>query len=491
MKKLLLIGGGILALGAIVFLVIWLLTGDSLEKAIDRYESGRYEASLVMLGRLAPKADYETGERIHYYRCRAINGLAEKLEKKYDDELRAASLENESAAVRDREKRYLESRLAKINAKTGGDLALVMGRKRSRIVSRGGFYDEFLARYKGSRYIEELDFEELKKIARTERSKLLGAIANYYERYPGTFYLSSIVKMIMGGLQDGDIAVKGREDLLKQLIVEYGSRYPTSADVHRFYQCTGEDVNLRNAAGVEGQIVGKVKRGEILVQLEKSMDTAQVGEVRDYWYRVAGLSGLRGWIFGKFLEPLEMKAPEGEARARAWSIEDHFAEWDDSNTPKNWIHVPGADRSAISFALRGDSRIVKLSSPRGRTAGLFRRFDAGASFALCARARFVAGDAVTLFAHRMKNGRLYYLRLRDEEIELSERRIPLHTSDSHEYILESKDGQSARLLVDGEVVLSKLPPVEGRELAERGIYCLFSDEKRSSLCELEYIKIKN
>lgn len=491
MKKLLLIAAGILALGAILFLGIWFFTSDSLEKAIDKYESGKYEASLKMLKRLAPKADYEAGERIYYYRCRAINGLAERLEKKYDDELRAVSLENENAAERDKEKRYLEKKLAGINAKTGGDLAIVTGRKRSRIVSKGGFYDEFLARYKGSRYIEELDFEELKKIERTERGKLLGAIANYYERYPGSFYLSSIVKMIMSGLQEGDIALKGREDLLKQLIVDYGSRYPTSADVHRIYQCTGDDVNLRNAAGVEGQIVGKLKKGEILVQLEKSMDTAQVGEVRDYWYRVASLTGLRGWIFGKFLDPLELKASEGEARTRTWSIEDHFPEWEDSNTPKNWMHVPGADRSAISFAPRGDSRIVKLSSPRGKIAGLFRRFDAGNSFALCARARFVAGDAVTLFAHRMKNGRLYYLRLRDEEIELSERRIPLHTSDAHEYILESDDGMSARLLVDGEVVLSKLPPVEGRELADRGIYCLFSGERQASLCELEYIKIKN
>lgn len=491
MKNVFKIGAIVLCIGIIVFLISLLFRGGDIETAIDRYDDGKYLSSLKLLKKLSRTADYEAGERIYYYRSRAINGLAEYLEKKYSDELKAVAFENDNVRERERNKKRLESKLAEINSEIDGDLALVPDKKNARILSRGKFYDEFVARYKGSRYIEDLDFEELLKVDRAEREKLLNAIANFYGKYPDTFYMSSVVKMIFRGLGEGSIAIKGREDLIKNLVVEYGRRYPTSAEIQRIYTCNGSDVNLRNSSGVDGGIIGKVRKDEILIQLEKSMDTIQVGEIRDYWYRVASLGGLNGWIFGKFLTPLDLASIPANTQKQTWSVEDYFKDWDDSNTPQSWMHIPDADKSSISFIVHGDSRIIKLNSTKGKRAGLFRRFASGSSFVISGRARFVAGDSFVLFANVLKNGRVYYLRIKDEEIDLSGRKIPLHTSDWHEYVLESSDGTQAKLLVDGELLLNRIPPVDSKAFQEKGIYCLYSGEDEYSVGEMEYIKIRN
>lgn len=472
--------------------VVFLAGSDDIESAVGDFEDGDYIDSLVTLKKLAAAADYESGERIYYYRCRAINALADQMEKDYDEELRAVSLEYEKGSKRDRAKRELEEKLAAVNAKTDGDLVLAVGRRNSRIVSRGSFYDEFVGGYKGSRLIEDLDFEELKKVEKTAGDRLLRAVADFYGRYPGSLYLSAMVKMIFRGVEEGTLSVKGSEDLLARLIADYGRRYPASPEMQRLYVCTGSDVNLRNSAGTVGQVVGKIKKDEVLIQLEKSMDTYQVGDVRDYWYRVAALTGLKGWIFGKFLSPYRAQAESPEGQAGLWSVEDNFTDWDDSNTPRNWMHIAGGDRSAISFGAGAGSgsRIVKLNAPKGTAAGLYRRFDSAGSFGLCARARFIAGNSFALIAYVMKNGSTYYLRLREEEIDLSGRKIPVHTSDWHEYLLESDDGKHARLTVDGEVLLNRVPPVMDAGFPERGVYCLYSSEGEASLGELEYVKLR-
>jgi hypothetical protein len=491
LRKISIFAAGLAAAGLMVFAVSLLFRGETVDSAIGRYDDGDYSGSLRALNKLSLAADYEKGEQIYYYRVRAVNALAEQLESKYEDELRAAAIDSGNAGTREKETGWLLKKLAGINAEIDGDLALLADKRRSRIVPRGKFYDEFVSRYKGSRYIEDLDFEELKKVERTEPDKLLNAVSNFYTKYPQTFYISSIVKMIFKGMQDGVLSAKGREELLKSLIIEYGKKYPTSAEVQRIYVCGGNDVNLRNSAGTEGGIVGKVKKGEILIQLEKSMDTSQVGDVRDYWYRMANLNGLTGWIFGKFIAPLDVKPYMTVSRDQTWSIEDYFAEWEDSYTPKGWMHVPGGERSSISFSVHGDARILKLNSQKGRSAGLFRRFDSGASFAMCVRARFIAGDSIIAAAYVMKNGSVYYLSLKDEEIDLSGRKIPLRTADWHEYTLEIRNSTEARLSVDGEVLLNRVPPVPAGFLKERGAYCMYSGENEASLGEVEYVKLRN
>lgn len=483
--------GIIVISAALIALAAWaLLRGYDLEDAIDRYESGGYLAAIEILARLQRTADYEAGEKIYYYRCRALNGLAEDLERRYEDELRAAAAENADERGRERARSYMGKKLAGINADIGADLSLVMEGRRGRIISRGKFYDEFAARYKGSRYIEDLDYEELKKIQRADPGRLLNAIAGFYARYPHTIHLGPIVRMIFTVLEEGSVTVKGREGMAMELVMEYARRYPTSAEVQRLFACTGDDVNLRNSPGVEGQLVGKIARGDILLQLEKSMDTAQVGEVRDYWYRIAAMSGLRGWIFGKFLKPIEVPPREESDGEGSWAIDDRFGEWDDSYTPKNWMHMENAERSSVSFAGSGGARILRLNALRGGTTGLFRRFESGGRFAVSIRARMIAGDSVVLVAKGMGGGRAYALSVRGEELELSGRRIPLHTADWHDYTLESTDGGFARLLVDGEPVLSRIPPADAGIFTGRGLYCLCTGENEAALVEVEYIRMR-
>jgi hypothetical protein len=484
-------GVGLGAIALIGLVVALLLRKGDIESAIDKYDSGDYRGALVLLNRLQKTADYDQGEKIYYYRARAINGLADRLERRYDDELKESGSENENAREREKAVKYIEKKLADVNAEVEGDLQLVADKKAGRIVSRGRFYDEFLARYKGSRYIEDLDYEELAKVEHTERDKLLAAVANFYTKYPNTYYLSHIVKMIFRTLHDGNVSVKGREDLVKGLVLEFARRYPTSAEIQKIYTCAGNDVNLRNSPATSGGVVGKVKKDELLIQLEKSMDTAQVGDVRDHWYRVANLAGLRGWIFGKFLAPVDVALIEVPAKKELWAVDDNFREWEDSHTPKNWMHVPGGDNAAISFSVKGDGKIMKIQSQKEKSAGLYRRFDSGGAFTLKARARMTGGESVIVFAYALRNGKAYFLRLRDGELDLSGRRVPVRTSDWTEYALESDDGHHAKLVVNGEVVLNKIPPVESGLFRERGVYCLYSSDEDESTAEMEYIKIRN
>ena len=82
MKRSTIIGIIIIA-AALVALAAWaLLRGYDLEDAIDRYDRGRYLSAIEILTRLQRTADYEAGEKIYYYRCRALNGLAEELERR-------------------------------------------------------------------------------------------------------------------------------------------------------------------------------------------------------------------------------------------------------------------------------------------------------------------------------------------------------------------------------------------------------------------------
>lgn len=491
-RRFAVIAAAVAVLCVIVFLISLLFRGGNMESAIDAYDDERYQSSLVALKKLAATEDYESGEKVLYYRCKAVNALAAELEADYADELKLLGGENRDVnpAAREKAGKKLERKLKKINERTGADLDVFPDAKRARILPRGRFYEEFLSRYKGSRYIEDLDFDGIRSLMRTEPDKLLNAIGNFYMKYPNTFYLSSIVKMIFESMRGGAVSADGKEELVKGIIMAYGAKYPTSSEIQRIYLCSGNDVNLRNSPGTDGEIVGKVKADEILIQLEKSMDTFQIGDVRDYWYRVATPAGLRGWIFGKFLRPLDVAALAAAAPSQAWTVDDHFTEWDDSNTPKNWLHTANAEKSSISFSQHGDAKIIKLNCPRGRTAGLFRRFDSGNAFTIKARARFIAGGSFVLFACCLNPGLVYYLQLRDEEIDLSGRRIPLHTSDWHEYTLESDDGRQAKLMVDGEVILSRIPPVNDARFSARGIYCLYSPDDEASLGEMEYLKTR-
>ena len=463
---------------------------NDLEKAIDEFEDGDYKDAILMLNRLARTADYENGEKIYYYRCRAINGLASKLEEKFSDELVAISQEKKQTEDLKETKREIEEYLAGINRKIEGDLALVPAMKKSRIVPRGKFYEEFVSRYRGSSLIEDIQFEEAQNLGKTDPDRLVPSMINFYNKYPNTDYIASMIKIILDGLQSGSFTASGNEEVLWEMIIAYVKRYPTSPETNKLFTCTGDKVNLRNHPGVGGKLVGKIDRDEILIQLEKSMDTTQVGDVRDYWYRVASLKGPRGWIYGKFLAPVDLSQYKESTADEKWTLEEHFAEWSDSHTPVNWTHIPTAETASINFSVKGEKKIAEVNSAKGSAAGLFSRFNASRAFTILSRARFTGGDAVTVFAYVPVGNAAFYVKLTADQAEICGRTIPLRTTEWHDYTLQSDDGRFARLVIDGDTVSSRIEPVQSKYFNVRGLYCLFSALDENSRGEIEYIKAR-
>ncbi|MCU0848943.1 MAG: SH3 domain-containing protein [Spirochaetes bacterium] len=463
---------------------------DDLESAINEYEDQDYLDAIVELNRLSQVSDYERSEKIYYYRCRSLNGLALKLEKKFEDELTSASLEKKGTADFNNSSKKISEKLSDINKKTGGDLALVYSRKKSRIASRGRFYEEFISKYKGSGLIEDLDFEEVQKTERTEPEKLLSSIVNFYTRYPNTNYIAQLARMIFDGLQKENLNVVDKKDQVWNIIISYVGRYPTSPETGKLYISDANNVNMRNSPGTDGKLVGKIARDEILIQLEKSMDTTQIGDRRDYWYRVSTLGGLKGWIFGKFLKPLDISKYKTEEAADKWTIEETFDEWEDSNTPKNWAHIQGSDRSAIGFASRSGKKTAVINSSRAGSAGLFVRHGTTRSFTISSRARLTGGGSLVILAYGMGNGLSFYVKLMPQTVESSGRTVPVKTGEWHTYTLKSEDGRFASLYIDGEMITTRIEASVIQELKQRGVYCLYSPKNEESTGEIEYIKIK-
>lgn len=473
----------------IIALVVKLTAKTEYEKAIAEYDDGDYKDSLRILNSLTGKLDFEKAEVVYYYRCKAINRLAEKLEKKFDDELAVISSPSEAKDRKERETRYVEERLQKINEELGADLKIVVVGNAGKIVSGGKYYDEFVARYKGSGYIEDLDFEELENLQKRDPARLTGAIFGFYEKYPRTGYLSQLVGILFENIDKTGPSVSDRGDVLTRLMIEYLRRYPTSSQVHKLFTCKGEGVNLRNSPGVQGKIVGKIARGELLIQVEKSYDVAQVGDVRDYWYRVMNQRGQQGWIFGKFLSPFDVSRFALQESKEIWSFEEHFTEWFDSHTPKNWNHLDGAEVSSIGFFNIGAKKITRLMS-NGNPTGLYRRTTGARVFSIQSRGRFVAGDEVVLFAYSMGSGGFFSLVLSSEGIDVLGRKLPLATNLWHDYTIVSDDGRFAQVMVDGDLVLNKIPPQKGSEFAHPGLYCLRAKSGAKTTLEVEYIKFR-
>ncbi len=490
MKKIVIVGlAAIIVTGGIALGYV-LTHRDNLENAVSEYESGDYDDAITMLNRLAVTADYDQGEKVYYYRCKSANKLAEQLSSDFSDELKDASLNNKDAASRNREKQYIEKRLTRINRNLGTDFLLMVDKSESRIVTGGKFYEEFVSRYRGSGLIEDLDYEELERSARIHRDQLLGSLVNFYSRYPNTTYLSELVRLLFDNLARGGLNLEGRDEFLSSLIINFCRRYPTSSEFHRIFTCGGADVNFRNSPGTEGKIVGKIVKDTILIQLEKSMDSVQIGDTRDYWYRVSDLKGRQGWIFGKFLSPLDMTKFAGVQENERWSIDDTFREWSDSNTPQNWIHVKDSDVSTVTFYETKGMRIAKLNSPKGKLSGLYRRTTSGFSFDIVARGRLVNGDSMVLVGYLVNENSFFYVRLRKDEIEVSGRTIPLQTSGWHDYRLLSEDGRFAKIFVDGELLSSRIPSIKDTPPGNRGLYCMLSSRNDSSEGEVEYIKMR-
>ena len=278
------IAASVIVIIAVVIAIAVLFTGKSgIESAIADFENKNYKNAIIKLNRLIPLSDYETSERIYYYRARAINKLAEELDNDFKNRLKQASAGLEETPKFKKAQSKINNTLKKINDKTGGDLELKYGKPKSYIISAGKFHNEFVAKYRGSSLIEDLDYEQLVKIEKMQDSaNSLQRIAQFYNKYPNTPYIAGLVKMIFSELQKDHRHTNALSETMLSILVSYGRRYPTSPEINLIYTCTGDGVNIRSSPSVNAQRTGSIPMDSVLLQLEKSMDTSQIGDVRDY-----------------------------------------------------------------------------------------------------------------------------------------------------------------------------------------------------------------
>lgn len=489
-KKSVIISSIVLAVILCIVTVFFITRTKTIESAIRDFEDGDYIDAIVAFNTFTKTAGYEDGEKIYYYRCKSLNSIAEELEKDYDDELTAASLENKNKPEFEKYKQKIEKKLRKINQQTGGDLEFIPAARKSRIAPKGLFYNEFVSRYKGSQFIEDLDFYEIKKAMATDPARLFDYMSRFYKKYPGSNYIPQLIAMIFNAVRDGAPGMEQNSEFLKSVIYSFAAKYPTSQEVSRLYISAGDSVNLRNSPGTAGALSGKTIQDELLIQIEKSMDMMQVGDTRDYWYRVATLRGVRGWIFGKFVKPLDVQGLVSSGAQESWALDDNFASWSDSNTPENWSHVKDADMSAVSFKKQSSGNIVVYNSRGSSHTGLFSRYNTSRIFRLFVRGKFVSGAPVVLAVYAFDRGEIYYIRLENEKVEVNGRSIPIRGADWHNYELASDDGKFASFLIDGQLVSGRIPSVKEFVFGQRGIYLLSQTQGNASSCEIESVKIR-
>ena len=477
-------------LGIAVILAIFLFRTKDMAYAIDQFDDGDYEESIIVINRLIPLADYETGEKLYYFRARALNRLASELVSDYDDELVSAALDKKGTSGFEKYRKKIERKLENINRATNGDLAVIILPGKSHIASRGMYYQEFVNKYRGSGFIQDLDFEELEKVERTSPEKVPEQAIAFFRKYPGTPYIAQLVRMIMDSLEKGSVDITRNGESLLTMLGAYSRRYPSSEEVARIFKTKGDKVNLRASAGVSGQMVGKLPAGETVIQLERSMNMVQVGDTRDYWYRIVTLKGVQGWVFGKFLEQMDPSELAGSVPAEdIWNLNENFSEWTDSHTPRNWVHMAGANRDSIIFTGTGEGTVAIVTSPKGGTSGLYSRYQTTSAFEAAVRTRLRAGDGFTPVILSL-GGNGYYLKLTRDMVDVCTRTIPMLTNDWHEYTLKSDNGKYVSLYIDGELVAGRIPPVSLKEFPGRGIYCLVSSVNEASEGEVKFLKVR-
>ena len=82
---------------------------------------------------------------------------------------------------------------------------------------------------------------------------------------------------------------------------------------------TAGPLNLRDEAGLKGDIVGRLSEGEKVIVLGKSDGAETIDGKTAYWYEVETIDNKRGWVFGGYLDvgAEEPPAVAGTAEAAA------------------------------------------------------------------------------------------------------------------------------------------------------------------------------
>ena len=81
----------------LVYVGMVIFIDDDMEDAIDLFEEEEYVDSIKILNELIKVVDYDEGERVYYYRCRAINELSSHLEDELREDLEKLGRTEETA----------------------------------------------------------------------------------------------------------------------------------------------------------------------------------------------------------------------------------------------------------------------------------------------------------------------------------------------------------------------------------------------------------
>lgn len=476
---------GILLIALAVMIFLFVREKPGLAAAVDQYRAGDYREAIVILNRIAPAADFSEGEKIAYYRCKSINGLAASLQDHFDDELALLSHGKAEDSKSAKARRRIEKKLASLNDDYGTDLTIITTPDGSFIESQGTWYRQFINNYRGSRYIEDLEFERIENILQGEPERAGEVLTAFLTKYPGSDYIGQIVPVVLTSFKEGKPPAIS-DKMFMDMLAHYIQRYPTSREAGQLFVCNGENVNLRSSPGLDGDPLGKIKEDQVLLLREKSVDVVQVGDTRDYWYRIVTLDGLEGWIFGSFISPWKPETLTEEIEE--WTFTDDFNSWTDSNTPSQWNHLEESDPGTISFTTLETSRVLRLSSENTQ-AGLYTRYAVPPAYTLEIRGRLLAGDAVELVAITVTKESSLVLTFADGSVSIGGRTIPVDTSQWHLYRIES-DGTQASLAIDGDTVSSRIVPEKDERFSERGVYILYTPSGKRAIAEVSHIKIR-
>ena len=97
---------------------------------------------------------------------------------------------------------------------------------------------------------------------------------------------------------------------------------------------TASVLNIRNIASSGGEVIGAVKRGDLVNVIERSKAQSTIGDIRDYWYKIKFTdkkTEKTGWLFGGYLSfELNMESglrwknlsPAGSQKLSAIAVSD-------------------------------------------------------------------------------------------------------------------------------------------------------------------------
>lgn len=466
----------ILCVSIVGVIVYRAMAPATIDDAIGYIDNRNYKKALKVLDTLSKTSGYDDAEKIYYYRIKALLGFIHELNEDYADECtEIQKTKNKKIEAK------LKNKLEAINKKTGLDIILLTD-PQCYLSTGSKLYDEFVSLYPGSRYIESIDFDIL-QFTMDKNPATINPIIEFYKRYPETTYMSSLVNMLFKALANPKIELTGHAEKLSEMLQQFCNKYNSGAEYYRLFRCKGENVNLRDSAGTFGQITGKLNKGEFVIQLERSMDSVQIGDVRDYWYRVVSVNGSRGWVFGKFLERIEPLSEAIVQNDESFTIDEHFNEWIDSHTPKGWQHVHSGFEAAISFTKLKDTNIIKLDA-NGR-GGLYKKTGSFQNMVCKVKGRLIRGKVI--LAGISSGGYAVTITLTPTTVDVCGYSIPYDTDSWHEYQLRS-EGKYLSLFIDNELVARKIVTVKNNTLNAMGIYILVCDSQAQA--ELEYIQIK-